>query len=151
MPFVADEIVTAAKLNLATGLGTAGNSDTRTFTNTSFLDLDALTGGTGTVAAVAVTITTGTSVLILITATLRNQTAAADAFLGFRVSGATTLAASAGTAMRVGLRDTALPTSTYHTVLAGLTAGSNTFELQASVVSNIGQLGSPRLTVITIA
>ena len=42
MPFVTDEIVTAAKLNLATAIGWGQNTDTRTFTNTGLADLGSL-------------------------------------------------------------------------------------------------------------
>lgn len=152
MPFVADEVVTAAKLNLATGLGTADSgASNRTFTNTGFLDLDALTGGAGSISAAAVSIVTGTSVLVIITAGVRNQTAASEAYVGFRVSGATTIAAAATSAIRAGNADVAFPSRTYHTVLSTLNAGTNVFELQAAVTANIGQITTARITVVTIA
>jgi hypothetical protein len=120
----------------------------RTFTNTGYLDLDALTGGSGSIGAVAVTVDTDTRALVIITATLRNQTAASTALLSYRVSGATTTAAS-DNHMRQGLMDGALPSST-HISVATLTAGSNTFELQARVTANTGQIGIPQIIVIPL-
>lgn len=146
MPFVTDEIVTAAKLNMATSISAANNSDDRTFTNTGFLDLDALTGGAGTMAAVAVTVTTGTLVTVQFGCTMSNS--AGITLLGFRVSGATTIAAASAASVRV-----QQTTAQLYTVSIALpvtvTAGSNAFELQASVTAGTGRVLSPSLVVHT--
>lgn len=133
MPFVTDEVVTAAKLNLATSFGM--NSDTAgtaTFTNTSYLDLDALTGGSTTLTPVAVTVTTGTVAVVHMSCQLQHSTVAGRVNLSYRVSGATTTAASDLWAIRFQAASAnhvyVLGNTTYQT---GMTAGSNTFELQA--------------------
>jgi len=144
MPFVADEIVTAAKLNMATSIAAASNTSDRTFTNTSALDLDALTGGAGTMTAVAVTVTTGTLAIVTLSAIASNT--AGVVFLSYRVSGATTIAASGPIGCRREDAASQEVTSAFAHVVT-LTAGVNVFELQASVTAGTGRLLSPALVV----
>lgn len=144
MSFVTDEVVTAAKLNMATVIAGASNVSDRTFTNTTYLDLDALTGGAGSMAAVAVTVTTGTLAVVTITGTM--SATAGTALLGYRVSGASTIVATAAIGCR--REDAAsqeITTAFSHVV--SLTAGVNVFELQASVTAGTGRLLSPCLIV----
>lgn len=152
MPFVSDEIVTAAKLNMAVQMQAVDhNGGNRTFTNTTYADLDALTGGAGTLNALAVTVTTGTSVKITLGALLNNDTIASSVFMSYRVSGATTLAADDTRAARLNAPTAAfIPWVTFVEVRTGLTAGSNTFELQARASANTGRINSPLLIVETI-
>jgi hypothetical protein len=94
----------------------------QTTTSTSYTDLST--------AGPAVTITTGTKALVLINATCYKQGSGSNAFVGFAVSGATTLAASDTTAMNwvnQAYYDNRFSVSTRVT---GLTAGSNTFTLK---------------------
>lgn len=125
--------------------------NSRTFTNTSFLDLDALTGGSGTITAVAATVTTGTRALVTISAQLQNDTLNAVSLLSYRVSGATTVAASddwsALARAAVANDATTVTRSRIHT---GLTAGSNTFEVQARVTGGTGTILRIDLTVVPL-
>jgi hypothetical protein len=131
-----------------TGYSTGSNGDTRTFTNTSFADLDALTGGSGTIAAVSVTVDTSTDALVLIGTSLMDNTGGTT-ILGYRVSGATTIAA--GDVHHVLTSSTTNnngANGAFHQ--ASLNAGSNVFELQARVTAGTGQLDDCYLTVIPL-
>ena len=147
MPFVADEVVTAAKLNMATTVSAARGAaaDDRTFTNTSYADLDALTGGAGTISAVAVTVTTGTLVTVTVSGTM--STTGGTVVLSYRISGATTLAAATPNGARQ--TGTGLVSCSF-TDVQTITAGVNVFELQAVVVGAFtGRLIAPTLVVHT--
>lgn len=123
----------------------------RTFTNTGYLDLDALTGGAGTSTAVLASVATGTRALVTINAELANDTDAAFTLLSYRISGATTLAASdtwsayykASAAGASGV----VSRSRVHT---GLTAGTNEFEVQARVLSGTGTVQKIDLVVVPL-
>jgi len=148
MPFVADEIVTAAKLNMATIINYGENQDSRTFTNTGFLDLDVLTGGAGTVGAVIVPVSTGVAAKVTMTARLANTGIGGITFLGVRVSGATTVVANDGHALMFesgAAADIFQGSFTY--VIEGLSTGVNTFELQARCTAGTSTLARPYLIV----
>lgn len=154
--WVSLELVTAADLNtyLTDNLtylenhGRAQNTDQRTYTNTTYADLDALTGGAGTIAAVAVTVTTGTKALVYLGAAVL-LTSASTAAMSYRVSGASTIAASDNAALRNANTSSIGATAVIYE--NGLTAGSNTFELQAKVIAAAtGTLGGPRLAVVAL-
>lgn len=149
MPFVADEVVTAAKLNQAVVITGANHiGGTRTFTNTTYLDLDALTGGAGTLNPVAVTVVTGTTAKITVCAVLSNNTIGSITLLAYRISGATTFAADDQRSVRLVAPTVAYKgTHTFSMVHGGLTAGTNVFELQARVTANTGEVVHPTLTV----
>jgi hypothetical protein len=123
------------------------DSGNRTFTNTGFLDLDALTGGAGTLPAVAVTVTTGTRVKVTITANISNATLGAVTAVGYRISGTTTAAAADGFTLfyESGAANDQIQAS-WSSVRA-VTAGSNTFELQARVTAGTGFLQRPEIIV----
>ena len=145
MPFVTDEVVTAAKLNMATSITADPDTGDRTFTNTGYLDLDALTGGAGSLGAVIVTVTTGTTALVCISGTLNNS--GGTTHLGYRVSGATTIAAADNESIRT--------SATTNSTLAmmrpvTLTAGVNVFELQGKVTAATGRIFLPSLVVHTM-
>lgn len=148
MVFVADEVVTAAKLNLATSIQGANSlGGDRTFTNTGFLDLDALTGGAGSVAATIVTATTGTTCLLHFSCVAASNSAGVT-ILAYRVSGATTIAASDSIASRTA--SVGLTALSFSQLLTGLTEGSNVFELQARVTAGTGRLLGCTLIVESI-
>lgn len=124
------------------------NEDVTGYTNTSYADLDALT--TAPFAApVAVTVTTGTSALVMLSAARHSQDTSGTGFVGYRVSGASTIAAADDWALRaagaVGIRS-----GTFQHVVTGLTPGVNVFEMQARVTANAGNLSNPVLTVIPL-
>ena len=152
------ELVTAAmmnthvrdNLNFLSGWGTNQNSDSRTYTNTGFLDLDALTGGAGSMAAVAVTVTTGTSAVVFINAFLANNTLGAFMTLGYKVSGATTIAASTTLQHESGAASD-LEEMAGMRIEDALNAGSNTFEIQAVTSAGTADIRRPRLVVVPLA
>jgi hypothetical protein len=111
--------------------GQAYSSSNRTFTNTSFLDLDALTGGSGTLPALAVTLETGSQIKVTISANLSNANLGAFAVLGYRISGATTAAANDEFSLfyESSAASDQIQNSWVSTRL--ITPGLNTFELQA--------------------
>lgn len=97
-----------------------------TTTSTSFTDL-ATVGPT-------VTLTTGTKALIVITSYLHNSTNSTTNFIGFEVSGATSIAPDSTRCLFLSNTSTgnARPELRYSWayILTGLTAGSNTFTLK---------------------
>lgn len=85
-------------------------------------------GDLGTVGP-AVTVTTGTSALVFVKCGSSNATAANASFMGYAVSGATTVAASEGFSV-AGTTATASAGNLHASAVflhTGLTAGSNTF------------------------
>jgi hypothetical protein len=117
----------------------------RTFTNTGYLDLDALTGGAGTIGAVAVTVTTGTRAKVTISGIIRTDNAAASGLLSFRISGDTTAGADDDYALRT--TGTSISQMSMVWLATGLTPGANTFELQARTTANTGQVFGPQILV----
>jgi len=99
-----------------------------TTTSTGFTPT--LTGG-GT--NVSVTIVTGTTAIVTQTAVLTNSISGSGAYMGTAVSGATTLAASAESALYNGLTASQYLLASSTAILTGLTAGTNTFTLQYKV------------------
>jgi hypothetical protein len=134
--------------NLSYLKGTQVDSDTgagRTFTNTSYLDLDALTGGAGTLTAVSVSCDTDTLAIVHVGAEMTGPTTG-NILLSYRVSGATTVASSdtwafnhssAGIVIQAGI-------TTYQ---SALNAGTNAFEAQARVTAGTGTLSRVWLEV----
>lgn len=115
--------LTAAAQSAGPGSGTS--------TSTSFATLS--------VTPVTVTITTNTLALIIVTGVCFNGTAGDGTYLGFAISGATTLAASANRSLT---EQNSTLTGTVNSVvgasycyLATLTAGSNTVTVEAAVVT----------------
>lgn len=126
-------------------------ANSRTFTNTGFLDLDALTGGAGSLSAVSVSLTTGTSAVVAVSGNMANSTAGALTILSYRISGATTQIADNDWALIVesGNAADAYAVSCVSSQLA-LTPGVNVFELQAAVNTGTGTLSRPHLVVTPI-
>ena len=154
------ELVTAAmlntdvrdNLNFLAGWGTGYNSDSRTFTNTSFLDLDALTGGAGSMAAVTTTVTTGTEALVLINRL--NLPTRPAALLLMSLSKSPGRQRLLGRPLMLCQHESSaandLDQCSYTQVEAALNAGSNTFELQASASAGTGDIRRPKLIVIPL-
>ena len=129
------------------------SGDNRTFTNTSFLDLDALTGGGGSIGAVTVTIESPDSgtAIVWLSGFIRNGTGGSETLLGYRISGVTTLAASNVRALRYeSSNDNDFMRASFVHVQTGINEGSNVFELQAAVSGNTGTLGEPALAVMIV-
>jgi hypothetical protein len=129
-------------LNFLASATSDTESGSRTFTNTGYLDLDALTGGAGSITAVSVSVATGTSAIVMFAAEAFVNTSGAQIFVSYRISNATTVAASdnwsgmfqpsaaSGTGVTVGR-------TRRHT---GLTVGTNDFEAQARVTAGTGTI-----------
>jgi hypothetical protein len=145
------ELVTAAfmnthvrdNLNYLKSTGADSDLGSRTFTNTGFLDLDALTGGAGSITAVAATVDTDTLAIVHIGASISNA-AASFTVVSYRVSGATTTAAADDWAFNSSAGNFVSGSKTSTQVL---TAGSNTFEAQARVSAGTGTIADVYLVV----
>ena len=125
-------------------------TSSRTFTNTSFLDLDALTGGSGSIDAITVSLTSAVNhnVMVAISAKIFNTTAGSSTSVGFRISGATTLAADTNRSLTYeSSADNDLIRAGWVGAFA-VSAGTNTIEMQARVTGNTGDIDDTRLTVI---
>jgi hypothetical protein len=116
----------------------AGNAST---SSTTYTDI-----------SVAATLTTGTKALVIVGCQeSQNNAGETHTYLSFRVSGATTSAATdargvslmtiaTGNRPKVGI--------TRATLITGLTAGSNTFDAQIRVGGNTGSVENPNIIVI---
>lgn len=167
------EVITSAKLNeTAPGVATAAGKlivtdgansvaertptpdsdlvNVASFTNTVYLSLANVSGGTSLPGEVSVTVTTGTNAIVFYRAYIENNTSHEETLLSFSVSTATTLGASdtravshegaAGSTTRVGS----------FTFLSALNAGTNLFTLQARVSAGTGEIRHAELFVIPL-
>jgi hypothetical protein len=112
------------------------------------------TSYTGAVTAQSVTLTTGTKVMIVMTARCETDSVTGRGlFMGYAISGATTVAASDGKAI-VWLNRVASSTNVYATGSAvffeTVTAGSNTFTLQVRVNAGSSYFQDRQLLVIDL-
>ena len=121
-----------------------------TFTNTSYLTLANVTGGSSLGGEVEVTVTTGTSAIVFIRGRI-SATTTNTVIMSYSVSSATTVAAAdvyalayesatAGEFLRAG-------TWNLHT---GLTAGSNVFTLSARVTAGTGTVDDSAIFVFPL-
>lgn len=151
------ELVTAAIMNthvrdnllhLGEPAGLTVDDTVTGFTNTSYADMDALTTDTLN-APVVTTADTLTTALVLISCRTIVQATSGNAFMSYRVSGASTIASDddfsvfATTAANNASR-------TFAHTRTGLTAGANTFEVQARVSANSATIQSPGIIVIPL-
>ncbi len=121
-----------------------------TGTNTSYLSLANLTGGSAFAGEVEVAVTTGTRAIVQWAAQLQTTTAGAHVLLSYSVSGATTTAADDNFALQYesGSASDLAQFGTFH--LATVTAGSNTFTLEAKASAGTMTIGEPRILVIPL-
>jgi len=129
---------------------TDGDYDSGTYTSfgspTSYISLASASWITG--GAVQVTLDTDTKALVHLSALLRNDTAGAITVMSFAVSGATTLGASDARSIQFesnAANDRAEFGTTI--LLDSLTAGSNTFDIEAKVTAGTGSISRPRIIV----
>lgn len=100
---------------------------------------------------VTVTVTTGTKALVGLFGTLSNDTGGSFILLAYRVSGATTIAASDSSSLfyeSSNANDQLRASAVF--LRESLTAGSNTFTLQVRVNANTGRLQAPGIWVIPL-
>jgi hypothetical protein len=102
---------------------------TEQFTSsTSFTDL--------ATAGPAITATTGTTAILIISSHISTEAVGRHAFMGFEISGATTVAASTTSALQIrGYESRMVMQNSAVFAITGLTAGSNTFTAKYRVAS----------------
>lgn len=156
------ELVTAAMMNthvrdqlaflLRTGVYDRDNeAGGVTFTNTSYLDLNDLTGGSaGAAVAVTLDVPSAGVVQVAVGCQMSNATVGARTFLGYRVSGATTSAASDNDAYVMESDPATTNFQASWVTFASVNAGSNVFELQAKVSSGTGTLARTAIGVALV-
>ena len=111
-------------------------------TSTSFTDLTTVQ---------TATLTTGTKALVLITAKIRAANQYANVLVGFAVSGATTIAASDSSAMKiVEPYSQEVYTVTMPIYVSTLTAGSNSFTMKFKTSSGTANFADRQITVIDL-
>lgn len=114
---------------------------TETTTNTSYTNL--------ATAGPAVTVTTGVRAFVFISAQLTGNTGTLGSFMSYAVSGATSVAASDGSALVYYPSTANLPIQSSRVIGQGLTAGSNTFTAQYRVAgATTGSFGQRSVAVI---
>lgn len=149
----ADTTVSPYKVKWATAAQTypttaeASVTSEQDTTSTSYTDL--------TTSGPAVTVTTGTKALVIVTAMCRNSVVSAvgRAYMSYAVSGATTIAASDQTAIKIG-SGSATPSLDCRfsaASLVTLTAGSNTFTAKYRVTADTGRWNDRTIFVMNLA
>lgn len=149
-PWVTNEVATAAELQAITDninfLGALAGTTvlpSQTTTSTTFTDL--ITSGP------TVTLTTGTKALVHVAAVLSNDTAGAESYMGFAVSGASTIAPdpSAAVMWSTPIANGRIQAG-YFVLVSSLTAGVNTFTGKYLVTAGTGTFGNRRIAVVPL-
>lgn len=130
---------TTAGVTAAAGATVATSQTT---TSTSYTDL--ATSGP------SVTVTTGTTAIVIVSAKMSNNNNYPDTFMGFAVSGASTVSASDANAAVHKSGNWGGGSRTACIVLTGLTPGSNTFTAKYRVASDTGTFSDRTITVLSI-
>jgi hypothetical protein len=147
------DVLTASDWNISSndisflaGTATATVNTSETTTSTSYADL--------TTPGPTVSVTTGANALVFITSYLYNNTADQLVQVGVDVSGATTIAAAAGSnslLIQQGNAQGAIPqTATVATFIGSLTPGTNTFKLKYKVNANTGTFQNRNIVVVPL-
>ena len=122
--------------------GTAAVATNQTTTSTSYTDL--------ATAGPAVTLTTGTKALVVVSCGLYNSVANST-YMGFAVSGATTIAAADASAIEIGgSNGTVFVAVSRALMLTTLTAGSNVFTAKYRVSGGTGNFYNRAIVVIDL-
>lgn len=114
----------------------------QTTTSTSYTDLS--TSGP------AVTVTTGTTAIVIISSKMSNNNNYPDTFMGFAVSGASSISAADARAALHKSGNWGGGTRTACVVVDNLTPGSNTFTAKYRVASDTGTFADRTITVLAI-
>lgn len=134
-------VSTAANAIAARTPGSATVATSQTTTSTSYTDL-------ATVGP-AVTVTTGTLALVMLKTAVENNTVNVGSFMGFGISGASSVAASDSFAISVaGIAASQRCRVGAAFWVTGLTPGSNIFTAKYKVVSNTGTFVQRDLIVL---
>jgi len=152
--FVVGEIVTAATLNTYVKDNLL-DLDRRTTALTSTVATAETTGSTAYTNLItvgpAVTVTTGSQAVVLLTCTTSENTAAANAWMSYAVSGATTTAPNDGLGLTAQNSTANIADARTVAILhTGLTPGSNTFTAKYRVTSGTGTFTQRKLIVLPL-
>lgn len=123
-----DNNILANDISFLAGTTGATVATSQTTASTSYVDL--------ATAGPAVTVTTGANAIVTVTAELSNATVNDQSFMGYAISGATTLAAADATALMLVASAVFQASATY--LQTGLTPGSNTFTAKYRVTASTG-------------
>lgn len=136
--------IMASDLAFLVGTTFASVATAQTTSSASMTDL-------GTVGP-AVTVTTGAKALVIVTMDSFNGTANVSNYMGYAVSGATTIAAALANAARSNTGAGVTVEQTWSAVLptAALTPGSNTFTAKYAVAGGTGTFQNRTITVIPL-
>ena len=129
-------------------IGTDTDSAQATWTNGSYLKLDALTGGTPLGGSVEVAVTTGTQALVLWKARLETSAAGSITSMSYSVSGASTISAGDTQAIWYESSGNGDVANFGGFDLVTVTAGANTFALEAKVNGGTGSLQHAEIIVV---
>lgn len=143
------DILTASDWNISSndisflgGTAAAEITTTQTTTTTAYVDLATI--------GPAVTVTTGANALVLLTSDSSITVGGDVAAMGCAVSGATTIAAPAGT-NSIYISQTSQIQTTCATFIASLTPGSNTFTAKYGIIGGgTGSWSNRTITVIPL-
>ncbi len=124
----------------------AGVTDSRTFTNTSYLDLDALTGGSGSINAIStsVTVTVDCNALIAMGCRFHNGTGGGRGDLSLKMTGATSFTAADAQSFSHESGNAGDRTQASLVMVFTLNAGTTTIELQAKTTTGTQTIENPR-------
>jgi hypothetical protein len=130
---------------LANGATTAFVTTSETTTSTTYADL------TTTTDTVTVTIGSTGKALVVVSGLLQNTTAGGYAYIGYAVSGASTVAANDNMAIAIQTAASNGYATAQHGgtfLVTGLTAGSTTFKMKYRVSTGTGTFQYRRIAVI---
>jgi len=127
----------------------AVRTDSGTSTNSSYETLST-PGGWNFAAEVEVTVTTGTQALVLFGASLGNSSSGSHVVLSYSISGATTTAANDNWSVSYEAANANDNSQFGGFYFPTVTAGSNTFTLEARVSGGTGTINDPRIVVIPL-
>lgn len=146
------KVTAAAQLLVSTGPNAVAARQVDKATDLSNPETTASTSYTDTATAgPAVTVTTSTEAMLFFGAHMSNSSAGDECWVGYAISGATTLAASDSRAAMATSNAADDAYTSYITLnQTVLTAGSNTFTMKYRVTGGTGTFNHRRLTVIPL-
>lgn len=122
------------------------NTTPLTFTNTGFLDLDAVTGGTpGTAVIVTLEMPYTGLAQVVLSARLQNSAVGGITVLGYKVTGATTINSTDNDCLSFNAHAANVGVLRSWVAFPTLNAGTNVIEMQARVSGNTGNIQRTQL------
>lgn len=142
----------ASQLFVATAAGAiASRSFSQDFENVAETTASTSYGSLATVGP-QIALTTGSNALIFMSARMSNDTAGAECYMDFAISGASSRSAldHTGICITSNAANDIYRVGTTHLVTSGLTAGSNTFTAQYRVSAGTGTFDERRMIVLPL-